>query len=219
MNDASLIDSSALQEASTLARRYWNTFERDPGAGRAIAGGNAVVIVDAQALAITLPTVLDDLLGSAGAELSIYGFGKSYGLAAAQHFGTWARSQGASEHCAGCGALFWPMHIGLAARITVLEAHTEPHVLLLVEINQGVLSEVRIGAGLDTKPARMLVSGVVSGALTQKFGQPLDARELSGDERTYRVVVAPPAALAQDLADPKLSAPTSSFTGAVVIEV
>ena len=57
MNDASLIDSSGLQEASTLARRYWNTFERDPGAGRAIAGGNAVVIVEAQALAITLPKV------------------------------------------------------------------------------------------------------------------------------------------------------------------
>jgi len=218
MYNSSLIDSTGLQEASTLARRYWNTFERDPSVGRAMAGGNTVVIVDAQALAITLPKVLDDLLGGAGAELSIYGFGKSYGLAAAQHFGTWARSQGASEHCAGCGALFWPMHIGLAARITVLEAHTEPHVLLLVEIHHGVLSEVRIGAGLDTKPARMLVSGVVSGALTQRFGQPLDARELSGNESTYRVVVAPPAGLAQDLVDPKLSAPTSSFTGALVIE-
>ena len=218
MNGSSLIDQSGLKEAGTLARRYWNTFERDPGAGRAMAGGNAVVIVEAQALAITLPKVLDDLLGSAGAELSIYGFGKSYGLAAAQHFGTWARSQGASEHIVGCGALFWPMHIGLAARITVLEAHTEPHVLLLVEITHGVLSEARIGAGLDTRPTRMLVSGVVSGALTQKFGQPLDARELSGDNYTYRVVVAPPAGLAHDLTDPKLSAPTSSFTGAVVIE-
>ena len=218
MTGSSLIDSSGLKEAGTLARRYWNTFERDPGAGRAMAGGNAVVIVDAQALAITLPKVLDDLLGSAGAELSIYGFGKSYGLTAAQHFGTWARSQGASEHCVGCGALFWPMHIGLAGRITVLEAHTEPHVLLLVEITHGALSEVRIGAGLDTRPTRMLVSGVVSGALTQKFGQPLDARELSSDKSTYRVVVAPPAGLAHDLTDPKLSAPTSSFTGAVVIE-
>jgi hypothetical protein len=218
MNDVSLIDGIGLKEASTLARRYWNTFERDPGAGRAIAGGNAVVIVDADALAITLPKVLHDLLGSAGAELSIYGFGKSYGLAAAQHFGTWARSQGASESCAGCGPLFWPMHIGLASRITVLEEHTEPHVLLLVEIAHGALSEVRIGAGLDTKPARMLVSGVVSGALTQKYGQHLDARELTSDQKSYRIVVAPPAGLAHDLTDPKLSAPASSFTSAVVIE-
>jgi hypothetical protein len=32
------------------------------------------------------------------------------------------------------------------------------------------------------------------------------------------VVVAPPTALAHDLTDPKLSAPASSFSGAVVIE-
>ena len=50
MNGSSLIDQSGLKEAGTLARRYWNTFERDPGAGRAMAGGNAVVIVEAQAL-------------------------------------------------------------------------------------------------------------------------------------------------------------------------
>lgn len=218
MIDVTLIDSSGLREAGALARRYWNTFERDPAVGRAVAGGNEVVIVEAEALAIMLPQVLDDLLGSAGAELSIYGFGKSYGLAAAEHFGNWARAQGAPEMPAGCGALFWPMHIGLAARITVLETHSEPHLLLLIDIAHGVLSEARVEAGLDTRPARMLVSGVVSGALTQKFGQPLDARELSSDDNTYRVVVAPPTALAHDLTDPKLSLPASSFSGAVVIE-
>jgi hypothetical protein len=218
MIDVTLIDSSGLREAGALARRYWNTFERDPAMGRAVAGGNEVVIVEAEALAITLPKVLNDLLGSAGAELSIYGFGKSYGLAAAEHFGGWARAHGAAEKSAGCGALFWPMHIGLASRITVLETHSEPHLLLLVDIAHGALSEARLKAGLDTRPARMLVSGVVSGALTQKFGQPLDARELFSDGSSYRVVVAPPTALAHDLTDPKLSAPASSFSGAVVIE-
>lgn len=213
-----LIDAHDLEAARKLARRYWDTFERDPRVGRVRAGASPLVIVDAEALAITLPQVLHDLLGGPGAELSIYGFGKSYGLAAADHFKTWALGEGASEASSGTGALFWPMHIGLTPRITILEGHVEPHLLLLVEIAQGALSEVRTSRSLDTRPTRMFLSGLVSGALSRRFGTPLEARELPGGDASHRVVVAPPGELAGDLEDPRLTAPVGSFTGVLVVE-
>ena len=214
-----LIDGQDLEAARKLARRYWDTFHRDPAKGRVHAGSSPLVIVDAEGLAITLPQVLHDLLGAAGAELSIYGFGKSYGMAAAEHFKSWALSEGASEETSGSGALFWPMHIGLAPRIAILEGHLEPHPLLLVEITHGALNEIRVSNGLDPRPTRMFVSGLVSGALSKSFGRALEARELPrGGGDSYRVVVAPPGELASDLEDARLHAPTDAFDGVLVIE-
>jgi hypothetical protein len=213
-----LIARDDLDAARKLARRYWDTFERNPAGGSVRAGAGPLVIVDAEGLAITLPQVLHDLLGAAGAELSIYGFGKSYGMAAADHFRSWALSEGASEASSGTGALFWPMHIGLTPRITILEARDQPHLLLLVDIAQGALGEIRAAKGLDTRPTRMLLSGLVSGALTKTFGTPVDARELPGSDGSYRIVVAPPGDLAADLEDPRLTAPEKSFERALVIE-
>ena len=213
-----LIDAQDLEAARKLARRYWDTFERDPRRGRVGAGASPLIIVDAEALAITLPRVLHDLLGGPGAELSIYGFGKSYGLAAADHFRTWALAEGASEASSGTGALFWPMHIGLTPRIAILEGHLEPHPLLLVEIAPGALSEVRSSRALDTRPTRMFLSGLVSGALSRRFGASLEARELPGGEASHRVAVAPAGELAGDLEDPRLTAPAEAVAGVLIVE-
>lgn len=218
MTEPVMIEHKHLDEARAAAWRYWQTLERNPGRGRVTAGNGPVVIVDAQALALTLPEILDDLLGDAGSNLTIYSFGKSYGVAAAQHFQAWSAAQGKDDESSRYGALYWPMHAGLAPRVTILEAHAAPHVRFLIEIADGVLNQVRFERGLDTKPARMFVSGVVSGALATALERPLEARELPGTKESYRIVVAPADILAQDLEDPALAAPVESFRDAIVLE-
>jgi hypothetical protein len=88
---------------------------------------------------------------------------------------------------------------------------------LLVEIAHGALSDVRSSRALDTRPTRMFLNGLVSGALSRRFGAPLEARELPG-AGSHRVVVAPAGELAGDLEDPRLTAPVESFAGVLIVE-
>jgi hypothetical protein len=212
-----VLDKGAFEDAHALAGRYWAGFQRAPESGRIEAGGSPKVILAAEALALILPRSLENLLGEAGAEIAMHDFGTAYGAAEAENFVVWAKEQGGSSEIARYAVLYWPMFSGLTPQITVLEAHQEPHPLILVEVAGGTLNELRTSKGLDARPARMFVGGMLAGALGKVLGCYLGARELEGGSEGCRIVIAPPEILASDLEAPGLSAPAGDFADRVVL--
>lgn len=69
-----------------------------------------------------------------------------------------------------------------------------------------------------TRPARMFVAGLASGALDVALEAPLERREVPNSGTNYRILVASPLALSGDLGESRNIAPRESYKNTLATE-
>ncbi|MFN3267255.1 MAG: hypothetical protein ACK41E_10520 [Deinococcales bacterium] len=179
-----------LEHARQMTKQYWESFERDPLAGRVSTEAGPKIVLPAKILAVDLFNALDQTLGEVGSNLVLYGIGKTWGRFSAEHFKNWAQKHGFMGEAVKYGALFFPMHVGLTPRLELTEVTHRNQQYFVAQVIESVLSESRKKNGLDTEPAHWLVSGWLAGCISGELGLEFEARAIpNSGETSYRVLI------------------------------